>query len=231
MRLLAFDTSTECCSVALLLGDELRLRSEITARGHAELVLPMADALLAEAGLALRDLDGLAFGCGPGAFTGLRIAAGLVQGLALGAGLQVAPVSSLAALAVQVAAGPGELVLACNDARMGEVYWAAYRRGAGADLEACTPERVSPPPRVGENLPGLAHAAGNALAAHPELAVRLEGLGLRLHHGLYPRADAVARLAVRSFESGATVAAGLALPVYVRDEVARPPGATVTGMQ
>jgi tRNA threonylcarbamoyladenosine biosynthesis protein TsaB len=135
MRLLALDTSTEACSVALLLDGEVYLRFEMTVRGHAELVLPMVEALLGESGIALEDLDGLAFGRGPGAFTGLRIATGVMQGLAFGANLPVAPVSSLAAVAEQVPAAVGEAILVCNDARMGEVYWGVFGReadGAGA---------------------------------------------------------------------------------------------------
>ncbi len=101
LRVLAIDTSTEACSAALLWSDgAVRQRFTVTERGHAELILPMIDGLLAEAGCKLKDLDGLAFGRGPGGFTGLRIAAGVIQGLAYGAGLRVAPVSSLAAVAL-----------------------------------------------------------------------------------------------------------------------------------
>jgi tRNA threonylcarbamoyladenosine biosynthesis protein TsaB len=228
MRLLALDTSTESCSVALLLGDDIRLRVEITERSHAELVLPMVDALLAEAGLELGDLDGIAFGRGPGAFTGLRIAAGVVQGLAFGADLKVAPVSSLAAVAMQVPGLPGESVLVCNDARMGEVYWGVFRLEVAGSVTALLQEWVSPPERVGEGAAQLSHAAGNALASHPVLAERLARLGLRLHEGLLPRADAVAHLGARVLASGEGVPADQALPVYVRDDVARPSGRFVT---
>jgi tRNA threonylcarbamoyladenosine biosynthesis protein TsaB len=228
MRLLALDTSTEACSVALLLDGEVRLRFALTERGHAELVLPMVDELLAESGLALTDLDGLAFGRGPGAFTGLRIASGVSQGLALGAGLPVAPVSSLAAVAEQVAAASGETVLVCNDARMGEVYWGVFRREADGSVAALVSEAVSAPEKVGEGAPAALHAAGNALPRYPMLAERLAAAGLQLHAGVYPRADAVARLGARVLAEGRGVPAEEALPVYVRDDVARPSGGSVT---
>lgn len=230
MRLLALDTSTEACSAALLLDGETRLRWELTERSHAELILPMIDGLLAESGIRLRDLDGLVFGRGPGAFTGLRVAAGVVQGLAIGAGLKVVPVSSLAAVAWQVDAPAGEQVLVCNDARMGEIYWAVFAadpaRGAPAQQGD---ERVSPPGRIAVTDP-VKHAAGNGFARHPALRERLQAAGLRLHDGLYPRADAIARIGARLLAAGAGVDAELALPTYVRDDVARPPQAPVTGM-
>ena len=230
MRLLALDTSTEACSVALLLDGELRLRFQLTERSHAELVLPMVQALLEEAGLALGDLDGLAFGRGPGAFTGLRIASGVVQGLALGADLCVVPVSSLAAVAEQVPAAVGESVLVCNDARMGEVYWGVYRREADGSMTELAAEAVSVPDRVGVDAPAARHAAGNALPRYPDLTARLVAAVLQLHDGLYPRADAVARLGALGLAAGRSVPAEGALPVYVRDDVARPAAATVTGV-
>jgi tRNA threonylcarbamoyladenosine biosynthesis protein TsaB len=228
MRILALDTSTEACSVALLQDADVRLRAEMTERSHAELVLPMVDALLAEAGLALGDLDGIAFGRGPGAFTGLRIAAGVVQGLAFGAHLKVAPVSSLAAVAAQVQAPPGTAVLVCNDARMGEVYWGIFRLEADGLVSALGPESVSAPALVGEGAPPASHAAGNALPRHPVLAERLAAQGLQLHSGLLPRADAIARLGARVLAAGEGLPAEQALPVYVRDDVARPQGTPVT---
>jgi tRNA threonylcarbamoyladenosine biosynthesis protein TsaB len=230
MRLLALDTSTESCSVALLTGGELRLRCQMTERSHAELVLPMVQALLEEAALELKELDGIAFGRGPGAFTGLRIAAGVAQGLAFGAGLAVAPVSSLAAVAEQVPAQPGECVLACNDARMGEVYWGAYRREADGSMNALATERVTAPALVTDAATGIVHVAGNALGRFPALREQLAAMGLRIHDGIYPRADAVARLGELEFLAGRTVSAEQALPVYVRDDVARPPRPPVTGV-
>jgi tRNA threonylcarbamoyladenosine biosynthesis protein TsaB len=230
MRLLALDTSTEACSAALLIDRSTTLRFEITERSHAELILPMVDSLLLEAGLELRDLDGLAFGRGPGGFTGLRIATGVIQGLAFGANLPVAAVSSLAAVAEQLPAGNGEVVLVCNDARMGEVYWAAFRSDGSGGVEAMTGESVSPPDRVPLELETLRHAAGNGIARYPELRRRLEEAGLQIHDGLYPRADAIARLGARELAAGRGVAAEMALPVYVRDDVARPSGGAVTGV-
>lgn len=228
MRVLALDTSTEACSVALLFDGVVRLRFQLTERSHAELVLPMVESLLAEAGVGLADLDGLAFGRGPGAFTGLRIASGVVQGLALGANLAVVPVSSLAAVAEQVTATSGQPVLVCNDARMGEVYWGVYAREADGSVTALAPEAVSAPDRVGEGGPAARHAAGNALGRYPQLAKRLLSSGLQLHDGVYPRADAVARLGALGLAAGHGVAPDQALPVYIRDDVARPAGAAVT---
>jgi len=177
----------------------------------------------------LSDLDGLAFGRGPGAFTGLRIASGVVQGLAFGANLPVVPVSSLAAVAEQVPAPASEAVLVCNDARMGEVYWGVFRRESDGAVTALTDEAVSLPDAVGAGIPAQ-HVAGNALGRYPALADRLRTAGLQFHDGLYPRADAVARLGAQGLALGHGVPAQQALPVYVRDNVAKPSGTTVTGL-
>jgi tRNA threonylcarbamoyladenosine biosynthesis protein TsaB len=230
LRLLAIDTSTEACSAALLWSDgELKLRFALTERGHAELILPMVDQLLAEAGCRLGDLDGLAFGRGPGGFTGLRIAAGVAQGLAFGAGLRVAPVSSLAAVAWQVSAGEG--ILVCNDARMHEFYWACYRFDASAPCTPVplTPECVGPAASIAPP-PSVLHCAGNGLDRDPALQARLEAAGIAVHSGLYPRADAVARLGQQVFLAGESVAPADAVPVYVRDDVVKARQVNVTGV-
>jgi len=241
-NVLAIDTSTELCSAAVVTRDGgLILRSALTERSHADLILPMVDEVLAEAQMTLQDLDGLAFGRGPGGFTGLRIAAGVVQGLAYGAGLKVAPVSSLAAVAYlvtspgamgEVARRAGEGVLVCNDARMSELYWGCYRFDGHERVSAValSAERVSPPDRV-EPVAGVGHFAGNGIARYPQLRERLEAAGLRFHEDLYPRADAIARLGAAMLARGEGVDATQAVPTYVRDDVARPASKPpVTGM-
>ena len=156
MNLLAIETATECCSVALLAGARLIERSELAPRRHAELLLPMCDEVLAEAGLARRDLDALAVGRGPGAFTGVRLAVSAAQGIALALGIPVVPVSSLAALAMQAPDDGGD-VLAVIDARMGEVYAGFFRR-SGDRVEAISDETVG--------------SAGALHTLHAELAKR-----------------------------------------------------------
>src|SRR4029453_2048008 len=131
MKLLAIDTATERCSVALALDGRIVERIADTPRGHADLVLPMVESVLTEGRVQLADLDGLAYGRGPGAFTGVRIAVGVAQGLSFGAGLLTVGVSDLAAVARQVAQA-GERVLVCMDARMGEVYWAVFEYEAAS---------------------------------------------------------------------------------------------------
>ena len=239
LRVLAIDTSTEACSAALLWSDgAVCQRFIVTERGHAELILPMIDGLLAEAGCKLRDLDGLAFGRGPGGFTGLRIAAGVIQGLAYGAGLRVAPVSSLAAVAFLATSPsssspspPSPGILVCNDARMSEVYWGCYRFDPGVPCVpiVLAPETVGPADRV-QPAPTVGHFAGNGIPRYPALQARLEAAGLSYHAGVYPRADAIARLGERMLQNGEGVDAVEALPVYIRDDVARPARPSVTGL-
>ena len=221
MKLLALESSTEACSVALWLDGEVRERFEIAPRRHAQLLLPWAEALLAEGGVALRELDGIAFGRGPGSFTGVRIVTGVVQGIAFGAELPVVPVSTLAALALGGVEGGARRVAAAIDARMDEIYWGCYEAAEGGSLAPWVEERVvsasdAPIPADGEWL-----GVGSGWSAYGEtLAARFEGRLGASDGERYPRARHVAALAVDEFALGRAVAAEAALPVYLRDRVA-----------
>ena len=231
MKLLALDTSSARCSVALLHGDALVVREAATARDHAQLVLPMIDEVLGEAGMSLRQLDGIALGRGPGSFTGVRIAAAVAQGLALGADLPVFPVSTLRALAHQALRAMQSSpmleerasirqVLACMDARMGEVYWAVYAADAAA-LPALTPERVTAPDVLVADCPRPCSAgAGRGFAAWPDIAGMLQLPAQAVLEGAEPHALDVAQLAATDLAAGEhwQDAAG-AQPVYVRNQV------------
>ena len=218
MRLLAIDTATERCSVALRVEGRTIERSIELPRGHAELVLPMVEEVLQEGGLQLRHLDGLAYGRGPGAFTGVRIAVGVVQGLAFGADLPTVGISNLAAVAQQVA-GEGDRILVCMDARMNQVYWSVFVREPGHALVASSaPERVDAPGAVGEG--NYTTLAGTGFKAYPQLASRLARPDRVMHDSVLPRASDIALLAEAEFSAGRGKPAAEAEPVYVRDQVA-----------
>jgi tRNA threonylcarbamoyladenosine biosynthesis protein TsaB len=218
MKLLAFETATEACSVALWIDGEVRERFEVAPRRHAELSLPWADALLAEAGIARAQIDAVAVGRGPGAFTGVRLAIALAQGIALALHRPVVPVSTLAALAMR---GATARILAAIDARMGEVYWGAFERDGDA-LRAAGREAVGPASAVA--LPGEAggwHGIGTGFAAGD--GVLRQHLGDRLGSvdaAALPHAADVARLAAQAFARGETVAPEHLEPAYLRDNVA-----------
>lgn len=224
-RILALDTATEACSVALLDGDTLYARYRVAPREHAQLVLSLVAEVLAEAGLALADMDALAFGRGPGGFTGVRIATSVVQGLAFAVARPVVPVSTLRALAQgQVRECHAEAVAAAIDARMGEVYFGLYvRDGQGlmrlvGEERVCVPEQVPAAPE-GPALVGAGsgwQAYGEALGAALPKAVPVAG-------ERYPDARDIAQLAAADFAAGLAVPAEQAQPVYLRDQVADKP--------
>ena len=219
MNILALDTSTEQCSVALMRGETVIERCVHTARDHADLVLGMVEDVLREGMLSLKQLDGIAFGRGPGGFTGVRIGVGVAQGLALGAGLPTVGVSDLAAVACQATQQPGD-ILVCMDARMGEVYWAVFRVDDRGRVEPRSPERVGPPRGVMWDEP-LHLAAGTGFAAYPDLRDRFKDLTLRTD--ILPRASDIAKLAALEIEAGQALPARDAQPSYVRDDVAVKP--------
>lgn len=216
MRLLAFETATRRLSVALWQDGSLIERAgEIPSGGSGQL-LPWTHELLAEAGLTLAQIDGIAFGAGPGGFTGLRLACGVAQGLAWGLDLPVLPVSTLEALAL--ASGERE-VWACLDARMNEVYGAAYRVESDSVAELMAPACLSPAVAPAPTFAG-GWGVGDGFASYgPVLAARKPDL-LGVRSDVFPTAAAVLRLAAPAFARGDTVPAAAAQPIYVRDKVA-----------
>jgi len=218
MKVLAIDTATERCSVALRMDGQVIERSLDTARGHADTVLPMIETVLGEAGIALRDVDGIAYGRGPGAFTGVRIAIGVVQGLAFGADLPTVGVSDLAAVAQQIAR-PADRILVCMDARMNEVYWTTFICNAHDGLvSASSIEQVTPPEAVDVAASAFDVAAGTGFAAYPQLRSRFGTL--MVHDSVLPRAAEVALLGEAELRAGNGRPAAQAQPVYLRDRVA-----------
>lgn len=291
MKILALDTATEACSAALLIDGRIIAREVETERGHGERILSMVDEVLTEGGLALAALDAIAFGRGPGGFTGVRLAASVTQGLAFAVERPVVPVSDLAAVAQRVLdLEPGiDRVIVCNDARMHEVYWACFERDPAGFAALVGDERVGAPgtveisprwrasasatsgvpssgalaagdssgalrdaaPRAasldlsseagGSALPGARAGAigvaGRGFRAYPELRSKLlsssETRGsetsntpspgvILVSDQLLPRAQDIARLAAVEVAAGRTRPAEDAIPVYLRDDVARP---------
>lgn len=220
MNLLAIETATECCSVAVVHGETVMARSELAPRRHAELVLPMADSLLAELGLSRHALDGIAVGRGPGAFTGVRLAISLAQGMAMALDIPVVTVSSLAALAME-APEDDNPVLAVIDARMGEIYSAAYRRGDDGLLVEWQAEAVGHPDALHVPSASSWHVVGTGWGTYESIIRERLGGNIASADGeRYPQARNIATLAVPMFAAGLAVAPELALPVYLRDKVA-----------
>lgn len=221
MKILALDTATEACSAALLLDGEISDRFVVAPRRHNELILPMIDELLSDSGVRLKDLDYLAFGRGPGAFTGVRIAAGVVQGLALSQDIPVFGVSDLAAVALQAGKKHGwEKVLVLTDARMQEVYQGWYRVSVEQNrVELVGQESVTGPAQV--EVPGEAgwQGAGSGFSAYADA---LGGVRKKLageDSDCLPRATEIALLAVALVGHQEPLSAEQALPVYLRDKV------------
>jgi tRNA threonylcarbamoyladenosine biosynthesis protein TsaB len=217
MRLLALETSTEYCSVALWQDGRLIESSRLAGQQHSEMLLPMIDEILHQGGMKISQLEGIAFGAGPGSFTGVRMACGVAQGLALGANLPVLGICTLQALA-QVAGH--HKIIAALDARMGEIYHAAYemRHGAWEIIHApsvCLPQDA--PLVTGDGW----HGAGSGFAAHgAALQARYAGHLAAVNAEAVPLAGAVACLAAPLFTIGKGVDAAAAQPLYLRDKVA-----------
>ncbi len=220
--MLAVETSTEACSAALYLDGEVHERFEIAPREHTKLILPMIDGLMAEAGLKPQQLDALAFSRGPGSFTGVRIATGVIHGIAMGTDLPVVPVSTLAAIAHHyLKTATTDCAFTAMDARMGEIFWGVYQKNSQTGVELIGEEAVTPaeqvvfPQRQGVGI-------GSGWGVYPEqLSQRLGDLVLSVEEDHLPRASAIVELGVNGFQQGQAVAVENAMPVYLRDKVAK----------
>jgi tRNA threonylcarbamoyladenosine biosynthesis protein TsaB len=235
VRVLSLDTATEACSVALLNGDEVIGRYAELGRTHAQQILGMVEAVLAEAQLSLSMLDGIAASVGPGAFTGVRISVAVAQGLAFGADLRVVPVSTLEALAYGVMRGAANRgaanrgaanrgaahrAIACLDARMGEVYWGCFEAEPRRGLAATSGAQVGPPESVVLPVSGVHRGVGRGFAAYPQLAA-LAGITLGPEDSrTLPDARQFARLGALRLGVGEGLDPADLSPLYLRDKVA-----------
>ena len=218
-RLLALETSQAACSVACWINGEMVIRHQVAPRRQTELLLPMIDEVLGEAGLKLEDLDAIAYGRGPGSFTGLRIVTAVAQGLGLAADKPLLGVSSMACVAQALwSQRQVERTLVCLDARMDEVYWGEYRVSDGV-ATSVREEAVSKPESVVVPTGAFA-AAGSAFGSELTDALQpVTAAALFVVADLEPRAREVAVLGAAAFERGEGVPAELATPTYLRQQV------------
>ena len=224
MKFLALDTSTEACSVALALDGQILALDEVCPQQHSKRILPMLQQLLSDAGVSLYQLDGIIFGRGPGSFTGVRIGVSVAQGLAFGADLPVFGVSTLAAMAQAAAVQQNATeVIAAIDARMAEVYIAAFTLDEAGLMQAITPEIAAKPAALPEVLTSLSFTSqvlgvGTGWQTYPQALQQLAP-ALIADSILYPSAQFMLPFASRAWQQQLFVSAEQAEPVYVRDEV------------
>lgn len=224
MKLLAIETATESCSAALLMDDEVICLSEIAPRRHNELILSMCEQVLAQAELKLSQLDTIAFGRGPGAFTGVRLAASVTQGIALGQDLPVVPVSSLTALAQGAyEEQQAQEVFSCIDARMQEVYYGYYKLGSEKIMQLVGEEHVIAPNLIDVEVSKDCYGVGSGWKIYAEILLESINSSIAFEAERFPQAEYVAKLAKVYFQQGMSVSAVEALPVYLRDNVAEKP--------
>jgi tRNA threonylcarbamoyladenosine biosynthesis protein TsaB len=224
VRLLALDTSSLACSVALMLGDDIVERHEEQPREHTRLLVPMINEVLAEGDISPADLDAIALGNGPGSFIGMRIATSVAQGMAFAAGIKVVPVSSLLAVAAEtMAAEDAEYVAVCQDAHMNEVYLGLY--SAGQLPKLLCPERIQSIAAIEEvqNLAGRFVAAGFGWDRYPELLDANRAALRKVADVRHPRARCLLPTGSMLLQEGASLAPDRVTPAYLRDTVARRP--------
>jgi tRNA threonylcarbamoyladenosine biosynthesis protein TsaB len=220
VRVLALDAATEACSVALLSNGDVLVRLVDSGKSSAQQILSLVEELLAEGQISLSSLDGIAASIGPGAFTGVRISVAVAQGLAFGAGLQVVPVTTLEALALQVLQGGQGPALACLDARMSEVYWGCFTAHAARGVIESGALKVGPPAAVALGLKGRHIGIGRGFSAYPELA-RIPGVEINSRDSLaLPNAREFAQLGALRLAGGGGCDPADLKPLYLRDKVA-----------
>jgi tRNA threonylcarbamoyladenosine biosynthesis protein TsaB len=223
MNLLAIDTCTEMCSAAVRVGGRVFSRAVPTQRGHSDLILNMIDEVLLESEATLSDIDALVFGRGPGGFTGVRVGVGVAQGIAFAKSLPVIPISTLAATAqVAIDQYQAENVIVALDARMGEIYTAQYQANSGL-AKAISEETVCPPEALSVSGSDI-FAAGTGWSQYEILQAKYSAYIKHQDGTLLPTAEAMLKLALPMAEAGETMAAHAAVPVYLRDNVAKKKG-------
>ena len=223
MNLLAIDTSSSACSVAVQVGAEIIEKHVVEPRQHTKILIPMIEGLLRDADLTLSDLDTVVLGNGPGSFIGMRIGASVAQGICHGAGLQIVPVSSLAAIAAEVIEEHGaENILVAQDARMREVYLGRFHADAGRLPAADDEESIC---GIGPlSVPGGNYAAAGAgWNNYPDLLAQNSHLIAATTDVIYPRARYLVQLGVKSKQAGRAMAPGALVPAYIRSKVAEKP--------
>ncbi len=228
MNILALETATAACSAAMLTNNNIITRFELAPRQHTALILPMLEQVLADADLSKSDIDAIAFGNGPGAFTGVRIATAISQGLAFSLDVPVVPISTLAAMAQQTMdAGQATKVVTALDARMGEVYWSTFVQDEAGYAQASTEAIVIPPQEAtmpaGEGWVAVGNGWGEYAAEFDDVLMHQI---VSVNESVYPAAREIAKIAQRKLSQGEVQAIDKALPLYVRDTVAQVPGGT-----
>ena len=221
LKILALDTSTDACSVAILADGESHQRFVIAKQQHTKLVLPMIQELLAETQLTLKQLDAIAFGCGPGSFTGVRLAASIVQSLAFTTDLPVVKISTLRLLAQEAYARFDKpKVIVAQDARMQELYWGEYQVDVDGVMQPISPDRLIAPEKVKIIADDDFIGVGTGWKIYGDILVKHCNNVSKVDLSIYPQASYVAQLAVTDFTKGLAVSAAEALPTYLREEVA-----------
>jgi tRNA threonylcarbamoyladenosine biosynthesis protein TsaB len=220
MKILAIETATEACSAALDINDSCIQRFQLAPRQHTQLILPMVDELLSEAGIQVQDLDAIAFGQGPGAFTGVRIAIGVIQGLAFAHDLPVIPVSTLAALAQHVAQEHDHVAVAI-DARMQEIYWGLYKKNDSGLMQAITEEKVCSPANITSPTENEWFGVGTGWNTYPEdIKSNFTSTLVGFNGDALPAATDILTLAKAAFMQDKVISVEEAMPIYLRNEVA-----------